>query len=82
MSDNNITPNVKIENPDTRRTLQSWLGGVSLGVAVIALFFVFFPEASFGSDIPDRAVQFVNSLILLISGYYGLTVTRPNIPKL
>ncbi|AXQ52890.1 hypothetical protein SEA_NEFERTHENA_26 [Microbacterium phage Neferthena] len=75
------TPNVGIPDPDTRRTLQNWLGYVSLGVAIVAMFFTFFPEVAFGSDIPDRAVQFVNSLVLLISGTYGLTVTRPNIPK-
>jgi hypothetical protein len=76
-----ITPNLKIENPNTRSTIQAWLGYVSLGVAVVALFFVFFPEAAFGSSIPDRAIQFVNSLVLMISGYYGLSVTRPNIPS-
>lgn len=74
------TPNVAIENPRTRKTVQSWLSGISLAVAVIALFFVFFPEAAFGSTIPDRAIQLVNSIILLVSGYYGLAVTRPNIP--
>ena len=75
------TPNVVIEDPAKRRKLTSILGGVSLGVAVVALFFTFFPEAAFGSDVPDRAVQFVNSLVLLISGWYGLAVTRPNTPK-
>ena len=77
----NKTPNVKIENPDTRRKWQDALNGILFAMAAISLFFTIFPEAMFGSDIPTRAVLFVNTLVTLGAAYYGLTVTKPNIPK-
>lgn len=83
MSDTNapieITPNVVIEDPATRRKIGKWLYIVGLVVAVVALFFAFFPE--FGGDIATRAVAFLNAALLLISAGFGLTVTTPNIPR-
>ena len=76
-----ITPNVTIENPDTRRKWQNILNTVLFVMAAISLFFTIFPEALFGSDIPIRAVLFVNTVVTMGAAYYGLTVTKPNIPK-
>lgn len=79
--DPHFTPNVSIENPDTRRKLTTALSYTSLITAAAALFFMFFPEVMFGSDIPTRAIGFVNALVSMLTGAFSLTVLRPNIPK-
>ena len=79
--DPHFTPNVSIENPDTRRKLTTALGYTSLITAAVALFFMFFPEVMFGSDIPTRVIGFMNALVSMLTGAFSLTVLRPNIPK-
>lgn len=75
------TPNVVIESPTARRALTNTLGIVSIISAVAALFFSFFPEAAFGTDVPLRAIGFANGVVSLLAGTYNLAVVRPNIPK-
>ena len=77
----NETPNVRIEDPDTRRSLSKTLFFVTILTGIAALFFQFFPEAAFGTDIPTRAISFVNAVVSLVSGAFGLSVLVPNIPK-
>lgn len=76
-----ITPNVVIPDPRVRRGIGVALYCMSLLAGVAALFFAFFPEASMGTDIPDRAIAFTIALVSLLSGGFGLVVTAPNIPK-
>ena len=77
----NETPNVRIEDPDTRRSLSKTLFFVTILSGIAALFFQFFPEAAFGTDLPTRAIGFVNAVVSLVSGAFGLSVLVPNIPK-
>lgn len=76
-----ITPNVVVSNSDTRRRLGNVLWIISLVVGVFALFFAFFPEVAFGTDIPSRAIAFVNGVISLVTGAFGLVLVRPNTPR-
>ena len=75
-----ITPNVVVQNSDTRRQIGTVLWYLSLAAGVVALFFAFFPEAAFGTDVPVRAVAFINALVSLGAGSFGLAVVRPNTP--
>ena len=77
----NETPNVRIEDPDVRRSLSKTLFFVTILTGIAALFFQFFPEAAFGTDIPTRAISFINAVVSLVSGAFGLSVLVPNIPK-
>ena len=77
----NETPNVRIEDPDVRRSLSKTLFFVTILSGIAALFFQFFPEAAFGTDLPTRAIGFVNAVVSLVSGAFGLSVLVPNIPK-
>lgn len=77
----NETPNVRIEDPDTRRSLSKTLFFVTILTGIAALFFQFFPEAAFGTDIPTRAISFINAVVSLVSGAFGLSILVPNIPK-
>lgn len=76
-----ITPNTVVSNSDTRRKIGNALWILSLAAGVLALFFAFFPEAAFGTDIPTRVVAFINALVSLLAGAFGLIVVRPNTPK-
>ncbi len=76
-----ITPNVVVSNPTTRRRIGVSLYLISLLAGVGALLFAFFPELAFGTDIPTRAVGFVNGVVSLLSGGFGLIVTTPNVPR-
>lgn len=75
-----VTPNTVIPNPDTRRRIGNVLWVLSLVAGVAALFFAFFPEAAFGTDLPDRIVAFVNALVSLVAGTFGIVVVRANTP--
>lgn len=75
-----ITPNVVISNPKRRRSLGTILFVASVVAGVAALFFQFFPEAALGTDIPMRAIAFVNSVVSLVTGWFGLVIVRPNTP--
>lgn len=75
------TPNIVVKNPDIRMGLSIFLFGLSVLAAVAALFFLWFPEATYGSDIPTRAIGFTNALVSLLSGIFGLSVLVPNIPR-
>ena len=77
----NETPNVRIEDPDVRRSLSKTLFFVTILSGIAALFFQFFPEAAFGTDLPTRAISFVNAVVSLVSGAFGLSILVPNIPK-
>ena len=77
----NETPNVRIEDPDVRRSLSKTLFFITILSGIAALFFQFFPEAAFGTDLPTRAISFVNAVVSLVSGAFGLSVLVPNIPK-
>ena len=86
MSENNEqypteTPNVGIEDPALRRSLAKTLFFVTLLSGLAALFFQFFPEAAFGTDLPTRAISFVNAGTSLVSAAFGLRVLVPNIPR-
>ena len=72
------TPNVVIGDPALRRKLTTTLSILSLLVGIAVLFFAFFPEV--GGDVANRAIQFVSAVIILVAGFFQLTVTRPNIP--
>lgn len=76
-----ITPNVVISNPATRRRLGIALYIVSIITGIATLFFLFFPEAALGTDLPERVIAFVTAVVTLLSGAFGLTVTTPNVPK-
>ena len=67
--------------PDARRRIGVALYLVSLLAGVGALLFAFFPELAFGTDIPSRAIAFVNGVVSLLSGGFGLIVTTPNVPR-
>ena len=77
-----ITPNTVVSNSDTRRRIGNALWLLSLAAGVVALFFAFFPEAAFGTDVPTRVVAFINALVSLGAGSFGLIVVRPNTPKI
>jgi hypothetical protein len=76
----NQTPNVVIENPEDRKRWNTIISITLLVVAIVQLFFVFFPEVAFGSTIPDRAINFLLAVIALVSAWFGLGVTRQNYP--
>lgn len=78
MSD--ITPNVVISNPDTRRKLGNTLYVISVIVGVGTLFFGIFPELAGSVDV-GRIITFVTGAVSILSGAFGLSVTRPNIPQ-
>lgn len=75
------TPNVVIEDPAKRKRFNTILSVLLLIVGVAALFFAFFPEATFGTDIPARAINFVTAVITLVSAWFGLGVTNRNYPR-
>lgn len=70
-----------IPNGDTRRKIGNALWALSLLAGVVALFILFFPEVEFGTDYVTRAVAFVNALVSLLAGAFGLAVVRPNTPS-
>ncbi|QDF16993.1 hypothetical protein SEA_YELLOWPANDA_43 [Microbacterium phage YellowPanda] len=84
MSDNNPTPtetpNVVIENPATRKKLNSTLSVFLLIVGLLALFFGFFPELAPEGDVVSRLESFLTAAITLVSAWFGLGVTRNNYP--
>lgn len=81
MSDPTQTPNVVIEDPNTRRNLGRILYIVSVVSAAVGLTVVTFPELSgLGVDV-NRIVILANALVSLVSGAFGLGVTLPNVPK-
>lgn len=75
------TPNVVIKDPDTRYRISIILFIIGLLAAIAAMFFNIFPEVAQGTDIPTRAVSFVNGVIALVSSAFGLSVIVPNIPR-
>lgn len=75
-----ITPNTVVANPDVRRGIGNTLWTLSLAAGVGALFFASFPEAAFGTDIPTRAIGFVNGAVSLITGAFGFIIVGPNTP--
>lgn len=76
-----ITPNVVVPDADVRRRIGVVLWLLSLLAGVASLFFLFFPEVAAGTDIPTRAVAFVNALVSLGTGSFGFAVTLPNTPR-
>lgn len=80
-TEDQITPNVVMPNPNARRRLGVALWVLNLAAGIAGLFFAFFPEATFGTDIPARAIAFTNALVSIVSAAFGLIVTTPNVPK-
>jgi len=74
------TPNVVIENTNVRLWLGAALFIVSLLTGIAALFFNFFPELAYGTDIPTRVIGFINSVASILAGAFGIVVTTPNVP--
>lgn len=74
------TPDVVIKN----RSIRLWLGvalfTLSLLTGIAALFFSFFPELAYGTDIPTRVIGFVNGVGSILAGAFGIVVTTPNVP--
>lgn len=76
-----ITPNVVMPNPATRRQVGVTFYLLSVLAGVATLVFAFFPELSFGTDIPARVIALTNAIISLLTASFGIIVTLPNIPK-
>lgn len=74
------TPDVIIKNRNVRLWLGVLLFAASLLTGIAALFFNFFPELAYGTDIPTRVIGFVNAVGSLLAGVFGLIVTTPNVP--
>ncbi|MDF2915890.1 MAG: hypothetical protein K0S70_107 [Microbacterium sp.] len=76
-----ITPNVVVSNPNTRRKIGVgfWIASLLAGAA--GLLFAFFPEIAMGTDVPTRAVALVNSLVSLGTGAFGFALVMPNTPS-
>lgn len=76
-----ITPNVVVSNPNTRRNFGVVLYIMSFVAAIVALFLGFFPEFNAADNVLIRLVAFFNATISLASGAFGVIVTLPNVPK-
>jgi hypothetical protein len=76
-----ITPNVVIPNPQARRQIGIVFYLLSVLAGVATLVFAFFPELSFGTDIPARVIALTNAVVSLLTAAFGLIVTTPNVPK-
>lgn len=74
-------PNVGIENPQTRHAINTALNVILLVVAIVVLFFGFFPELAPGDDIVGRASNFIVAAIGILTSAFGLGVTNRNYPK-
>lgn len=76
-----ITPNKVITDPAKRRTLGLTLYVLLFVAAAAQLVLVVFPELTFGTDYPTRAILLITSLVTLTGGFFGVVVTTPNVPK-
>lgn len=75
------TPNVVIEDPKTRKRLNTVLSILLLVVGLVSLFWAFFPEAGLEGDLETRITNFIITAITLVSAWFGLGVTNRNYPK-
>ncbi|QNN98088.1 membrane protein [Microbacterium phage Fede] len=75
------TPNVVIENPQTRKKLNTALSILLLIIALISMFWFIFPEAAPEGDLASRIERFITTAVLLVSAWFGLGVTNRNYPK-
>ena len=75
------TPNTVIPNPEVRRYLGGTLFIIGLITGIAALFLIWFPEVERGTDIPTRAIGFVNAVVSILSNTFGIAVSTPNVPK-
>ena len=86
MTDNNTpipsdeVPNVVIENPKTRKKLNTALSILLLIIALVSMFWFIFPEVAPEGDLPVRIERFVTTAVLLVSAWFGLGVTNRNYP--
>ncbi|QOC56132.1 membrane protein [Microbacterium phage Zhengyi] len=74
-------PNVVIEDPETRKRLNTGLSILLLILGLTAMFFGFFPEVAPEGDIIGRLEDFLTAAIALVSAWFGLGVTRRNYPQ-
>lgn len=74
------TPNVVVHNPRIRFWLGAVLFALSFIAAVVAMFLGFFPEAA-STDIPVRAIAFINAFVSFAASTFGIVVVLPNVPR-
>jgi len=75
------TPNIVIENPATRKLLNTILSVVLLVLGIFTLGLTFFPEFGLPGDLGQRIEGFVTAVVMLVSSWFGLGVTRRNYPS-
>ncbi|QNL30344.1 membrane protein [Microbacterium phage Mazun] len=75
------TPNVVIEDPKTRKKLNTALSILLLVIALVSMFWFIFPEAAPEGDLASRIERFITTAVLLVSAWFGLGVTNRNYPK-
>jgi len=78
---NDDVPDVIIRNREVRAVLGGTLFLVGLLASIAALLFAFFPELAYGTDIPARAIAFVNAVTSFLASAFGLVVSTPNVPR-
>lgn len=76
-----ITPNVVISDPGTRRQAGVVLYVLLILAGLASLLLAFFPEVNIGEDIIGRAVNFVTAAVTFLAAAFGLGVTTPNVPR-
>ena len=74
------TPNVIIASPEVRFWLTAVVFGIAFVAQVATMFIGAFPEAVASSDIPLRAIGFVNDVTAFTALTFGLVVSLPNVP--
>lgn len=75
------TPDVIIKNRNVRLWAGVVLFTISLLTGIAAMFFNFFPELAYDTDIPTRVIGFINAVGSLLAGAFGIVVTTPNVPR-
>ena len=73
-------PNVVIENPKTRKKLNTALSILLLIIGLVSMFWFIFPEVSPEGDLAVRIERFITTAVLLVSAWFGLGVTNRNYP--
>lgn len=77
----NVTPNVNISDPGTRKVIGGILYGLAILSGAASIVVGFWPElGGLGVDV-TRVIATVNALVSFFSGVFGFAVTLPNVPK-
>ena len=74
------TPNVVIKSSKVRFWVTGVLFGIAFVVQLATMFIGAFPESVANSDIPLRAIGFVNDVTAFTALTFGLVVSLPNVP--